>query len=99
MVLTIQEKKQLIVDLHNQDYNTRVITERTHTSFGYIGAVRRDAAKDREAVEEQVQKASVSTQAYKLFTKGKNPVEVAITLNIREQEVDQYLKEYFKLQK
>ncbi len=99
MVLTRREKEQRILELLEQGHNTREVAQETHTSFSYIGAVRRKAAKEKEIEEEQVQKASLSTQAYKLFLEGKNPVQVSIALNIREPEVDQYFKEYFKLEK
>jgi hypothetical protein len=40
---------------------------------------------------------SQSTQAYKLFSEGKSPVQVAIALNIREPEVARFYIEYWKL--
>ena len=99
MLLTRQQKDQRILDLFEQGHNTREITHEVHASFSYIGAVLRKAAKEKEIEEQQVQKASLSTQAYKLFLGGKNPVQVAITLNIRQPEVDQYFKEFCKLEK
>lgn len=38
-----------------------------------------------------------AAQAYKLFSDGKDPIEVAIALNLRESEIAQYYKEYWKL--
>lgn len=46
-------------------------------------------------LEEQV--LSLSTRAYKLFSKGKEPLEVAVALNLGEVEVTRYYKEYLKL--
>ena len=40
---------------------------------------------------------SQSTQAYKLFSEGKSPVQVAIALNIREPEVAKFYVEYWRL--
>jgi hypothetical protein len=40
---------------------------------------------------------SLSTRAYKLFSKGKEPLEVAVALNLGEVEVTRYYKEYLKL--
>jgi predicted transcriptional regulator len=40
---------------------------------------------------------SLSTRAYKLFSKGKALVEAAIALNLGEVEVTRYYKEYLKL--
>ena len=38
-----------------------------------------------------------STQAYKLFSEGKKPVEVAIQLSLSEKEVTRYYTEYWRL--
>ena len=40
-----------------------------------------------------------STQAYKLFTEGKNPVEVAIQLGLSEKEATRYYTEYWRLKR
>ena len=40
---------------------------------------------------------SLSTRAYKLFSKGKVPLEAAIALNLGEVEVTRYYKQYLKL--
>jgi DNA-binding CsgD family transcriptional regulator len=38
-----------------------------------------------------------ATQAYKLFSEGKTPVEVAIQLNLSEKEAIRYYTEYWRL--
>jgi chorismate mutase len=38
-----------------------------------------------------------STQAYKLFSEGKKPVEVAIQLGLSERQVTKYYREYWEL--
>ncbi|HKG88015.1 MAG TPA: hypothetical protein VKA95_06785, partial [Nitrososphaeraceae archaeon] len=38
-----------------------------------------------------------STQAYKHFSNGKTPLEIAIALNLRESEVTKFYKEFWKL--
>ena len=40
---------------------------------------------------------SLSTQAHKLFSQGKAPIEVAIELDLNEKKVTKYYKEYWKL--
>ena len=40
---------------------------------------------------------SSSTQAYKLFSQGRTPVEVAIELNLSEKQVTKFYMEYWKL--
>jgi hypothetical protein len=43
------------------------------------------------------QELSLSTRAYKLFSKGNSLVEVSVALNLGEAEVTRYYKEYLKL--
>lgn len=40
---------------------------------------------------------SVSSQAYKFFTEGKTPIQVAIALNLRDDQVTELYKEYLLL--
>jgi hypothetical protein len=40
---------------------------------------------------------SQSTQAYKLFSEGKSPVQVAIALNLRQPQVTEFYTEHWKL--
>ena len=47
--------------------------------------------------QEQEQQLSLSTQAYKLFSEGNTPIEVAVALNARESEITRFYKEYWKL--
>ena len=43
------------------------------------------------------QQLSLSTQAYKLFSEGKSPIQVAVALNVKESEITRFYKEYWKL--
>jgi hypothetical protein len=49
------------------------------------------------AEKNQQQQVSLSTQAYKLFSEGKTPIQVAIELNLREPEATEFCREYWKL--
>src|SRR5918992_2181547 len=98
MVLTRQERERLVLDLYNnQGKNTRQIAQELRMSFGDIGTILKKAKEDKEASKDQVEKISLSTQAYKLFSEGKSPLEVAIELKIKADEVNEYHKEYLKL--
>jgi hypothetical protein len=97
MVLTRQEKERLVLDLYNQGKSTREISEEARMSFRDIGAILNKAIEEKETSKEQAEKMSQSTQAYKLFSEGKSPVQVAIALNIREPEVAKFYVEYWKL--
>jgi hypothetical protein len=97
MVLTRQEKERLVLDLYNEGKSTREIAEEARMSFRDIGAILDKAEEEKETSKEQAEKVSQSTQAYKLFSEGKSPVQVAIALNIREPEVARFYVEYWKL--
>jgi hypothetical protein len=54
-----------------------------------------DAEENKQ--QEQHLHLSLSAQAYKLFSEGKTPLQVAIALNLEESEATKYYKEYWKL--
>ena len=97
MVLTREQKERLVLDLYNQGKSTREIAEEARMSFRDIGAILNKAIEEKETSKEQAEKMSQSAQAYKLFSEGKSPVQVAIALNIREPEVARFYVEYWKL--
>jgi chromosome segregation ATPase len=53
-----------------------------------------DTEKNQNLEQEQL---SLAAQAYKLFSEGKTPLQVAIKLNLRESEATKFYKEYWKL--
>ena len=87
MVLTREEKERLVLDLYNEGKRTREMAEEARMSFRDIGAILNKAMGEKEGSKEQADKVTKSTQAYKIFSEGKTPVQVAIALNIREPEV------------
>jgi hypothetical protein len=97
MVLTREEKEKRILDLYNQGYNTRTIAQETHSSFRDIGAILKRAAQQKELGQVQVERTSISTQAYRLFSEGKSVLQVAIDLQIKSNEAIEYQKEYWEL--
>ena len=56
-----------------------------------------DNNTDAENNQEQHQQLSPSTQAYKLFSEGKTPLEASIALDLRESEATKFCREYWKL--
>ena len=97
MTLTRKERESLVIDLLNKCTPIREIAKQAGLSFRDIGAIRKKAEEEKEAKQGQLQQTFASTQAYKLFSEGKSPVQVAIALNIREPEVARFYVEYWKL--
>jgi hypothetical protein len=51
----------------------------------------------KEKSEEEEQQLSLSSQAYKLFSERKTPLEVSIALNLNKSEATKFYREYWKL--
>jgi hypothetical protein len=112
-ILTRQEKERLVRELYNQGKTYRQISKEARISPRDIGVIlnkvveekkteglkedNNGADKNQGQEEEQQQHLSLSTQAYKLFSEGKTPLEVAIALNLRESEATKFCREYWKL--
>jgi hypothetical protein len=66
-------------------------------SFSAIGAILKKAGQENETGKEQTEKMSQAAKAYKLFSDGKSPVDVAIVLNLMQAEVTEFYREYWNL--
>src|SRR5215207_5248364 len=112
MVLTRQEKEKLILDLYNEGKTYKQIAETARVSPRDLKPVLEKAEKEREKElgintqegnngstgnQNQTQKTSISSQAYRLFSGGKTPLDVAIELNLKEPEATKYYRQYWKL--
>ncbi|MCD6037777.1 MAG: hypothetical protein K0S67_1665 [Nitrososphaeraceae archaeon] len=112
-ISTRQERERLVRELYNQGKTYREICKEVRISPRDIGVILNKAVEDKTAREEgikqddgeknqnqeqlQQQQLSLSTQAYKLFSDRKTPLEVAIALNLKESEATKFHKEYWKL--
>ena len=106
-ILTRQERERLVIEIYNQGKTYREISKEARISPRDIGVIlnkvieekKKERLKEDDAKnnQEQEQYLSLSTQAYKLFSEGKTPLEVAIVLNLRQSEATEYYKEYWKL--
>jgi hypothetical protein len=108
MSVTRQERERAVLDLYyNQGKSVREIAKEARISFRDIGAILNKAGEDnketekgeqhQEGAEKSQTQLSISTQAYKLFSEDKTPIEVAVALNVRESEITRFYKEYLKL--
>jgi transposase len=110
-IIRRQERERLVLDLYNQGKTIREIAKEARMSFRDIGIILNKTLEEKtEASKEQGQDnnngvennqqephLSLASQAYKLFSDRKTPLEVAIALNLRESEATKYYKEYWKL--
>ena len=108
-MLTRQEREQNVLSLYNEGKTIREIAKEIRMSFRDIGAVLKKEEKEKERQKRQLENnttpnsdstesgMSLSTQAYKLFSQAKTPVDVAMELNPSEKQVTKYYKEYWKL--
>ena len=108
-MLTRQEREQNVLSLYNQGKTIREIAKEIRMSFRDIGAVLKKEEKEKERQERQLKNnttpnsdstengMALTTQAYKLFSQAKTPVDVAIELNLSEKQVTKYYREYWKL--
>ena len=93
--LTRHAKEMLVLDLYyNQDKTYRQIAKEAKICPRDIKAI-----LDKKAEEVELnQSTSITSQAFNLFLQGKTPIQVAITLNLKEPEVHELYKQYWSLQ-
>ena len=108
-IITRQERERLVLDLYNKGKTIREIAKETRMSFRDIGVIlnkvieeKAQGIKEQDGAEknqnqEQEQHLSLAAQAYKVFSDRKIPLEVVVTLNLRESEATKFYKEYWKL--
>ena len=97
-MLTRQEKEKLVIQLYNQGMTIREISKEARMSFRDIGSILKKVSEEEEKQnKEQSSSLSPSTQAYRLFSEGKAPIEVAIALDLGESETAKYYEEYLSL--
>jgi predicted HTH domain antitoxin len=94
------ERKKRVIDLYfNQHKTYAEIAEIEKMSPRDIHAIIKEEQARRQKYKDQQQQEKISAKAYKLFSKGKRPVQVAITLNLGQPEVTRVYGEYWKLKR
>ena len=99
-VLNKYDKEQLVIELHSQGKTIRQIATAAHLSFSDIGTIiRREDGhdKDDDIETKDLKNKTKTTQALHLFKSGKNPIDVAIELDISANEMEDMLQEYWVL--
>jgi hypothetical protein len=95
MASTRNAKEMLVLDLYyHQDKTYRQIAKEARICPRDIKTI----IDKKEKEIEQSQSTSISSRAFNLFLQGKTPIQVAITLNLKEPEVHELYKQYLSLQ-
>ena len=103
--MTKAQKEQYVRELYKQDKKIREIAERTHMGFRDIGAiikrVKLEVERERGQLEEKddydIESKSKITQAIKLFSEGKNLVDIVIVLDLPPDEVREMYRQFLEL--
>jgi hypothetical protein len=96
-MLSRQEREKAVLDLYNQGKTIRDIAKEARISFRDIGAILKKASGETEEKQDIKESLSPSNRAYRLFSKDKTPIQVAITLNISESDTIKFYQEYWNL--
>jgi transcriptional regulator len=89
--MNLEEKKNLVIQLHQEGKTQREIAKTAHMSV-------RDISKIIRKLEGIPEEKSVETQALDLFYQGKKPIEVAVSRNLNAQKISKLYKDYLKLE-
>jgi len=89
-----EEKSQLVCQLYKEGKTMREISKEVHMSFSDIGRITK---KVNQESEPKSMEKSQESQALKLFRKGKNPVDVVISLDLSPSKTAEIYKQFWEL--
>ena len=97
------EKDEYVIRLYKEGRSVREIAELVHMSFRDIGLITKkvklEADGERGQLEDDdIKSKSKTTQAIKLFSELKSPVEVAIALDLATDQVQVIYRDYLELE-
>jgi hypothetical protein len=103
--MTRAQKEQYVIELYKQDKKIREIIQRAHMSprdiCVIIKKVKMEVERERGQLEEkndyEIQSKSKNTQAIKMFSEGKTPVDVVIGLDLPADEVQEIYRKFLEL--
>src|SRR5215212_3609767 len=95
-----EERRKQVIDLYfNQHKTYAEIGQIEKISPRDIYAIIKEEEARRQNYKDQQQQEEKSSKAYKLFSEGKTPVQVAITSNLEQPEITKLYREYWKLKR
>jgi hypothetical protein len=95
-----EERKRRVIDLYfNQHKTYAEIAQIERISPRDIHAIIKEEEARRQKYKDQQHQEDLSAQAYELFSQGKTPLQVAISLKIRQSVATKLYREYWKLKR
>ena len=99
MTLSREEKEKIVLDLYyNKGYTYRDIARELRMSPNQIREIIKRHEEKNDAIANKKKMLSLSSQAYKLFSEGKTNVQVAIKMDLPQEQITQFRLEYCRLQ-
>ena len=99
--LSKAEKEEVVIQLYKDNKSFREIATLMHMSFRDISAITKkvelQAARERGYTAKDIEPKSKESQAFKMFSEGRSPVEVAIQLDLAADRVRALYREYWEL--
>jgi transposase len=100
MFLSKEQKERRVIDLYYYQGKTfQEIAKEVNLSPNFLNTVLKKYEEEKNAAavsktkrEEQEDKTSREVASFKLFSEGKNPIEVAIELKLPEEEVTHFTR-------
>ena len=95
-----KKREEYVVQLYKENKSIREIAKLMHMSFRDIGAIINKAklqAERERGYPNNEEPKSPESQAFKLFSEGKSPIEVAIALDEPGDRVRAMYREYWEL--
>jgi transposase len=98
MVLSRDEKEEMVLDLYyNKGYTYRQIAKELRMSPNQIREIIKRHEEKNDAIANKKKELSLSSKAHKLFSQGKNNVQVKIKLDLPQEQITQFRLEYWRL--
>ena len=89
------EKEKRVIELHKQGKIIKEIAKEVHMAFRDISKI---IKKYEDSIDENKKtKDNLYIKALSLFHKGKKPIEVAISLKLNCNQVEELYKDFWKL--
>lgn len=98
MILNQKEKENLVTDLLNKGHTVKQISKQAHVSFSDIAKIKRKVTGEEAIEKTKETKKSLTAQSFELLLEGKSPIEVAVILDLRTEEVLRIFNDFLLLQ-